>query len=223
MIAVRAPLAVASAAAGAAEALVALADAVRPFGPWAGTLVAAAGLAALAVATRFRRPLAVLGGAALGVLAAFALRGRLAAHLGLSVAPAALVAAVAGGAACGLWPWAFPVAAGALPGALLGGTVPLAGRALLGAAAGAALGGVVGAAFARVVGAAFAAGAGGALAAVGLAVALDGHPLAREIARRPFALAAVALVLAIAGAAFQLSRRDPAPAREAPPLRPPEG
>lgn len=201
-----------------AEALVAAADALRPVGAWAGMLVAAVGLAALAVATRFRRPLAVLGGIALGALAAFALRGRLAANLGLSLTPTAAIAAAAGGAVCGLSPAAFPIAAGALPGALLGSTVPFFGSAVLGAGAGGALGAIVGAAFARVVGAAFASALGGALATVGLAVALGGHPLAREIAGRPFALAAVTLVLAIAGASFQLARREPA-GRYAPPPR----
>jgi hypothetical protein len=202
----------------AAEALVSAVDAARPLGAWAGALVAVVGFASLAVATRFRSPLAVVGGAALGAVAAAALRGRLAANLGLSYVPAAAVATAVGGVACALRPALFPVAAGALPGALLGGTVPLAGSALLGAAAGAALGAVVGAAFARVVGAAFASALGAALATVGLAVALDGYPLAREIAARPFALAGVALVLAVAGAAFQLARRDPV-RRYAPPPR----
>jgi di/tricarboxylate transporter len=80
---------------------------------------------------------------------------------------------------------------------------------------------VVGAAFARPVAAAFASAIGGALLVVGFAAAFGAHPLVRDVAARPFALAALALVLAIAGAAFQLSRPEPERGG-APPLRPPD-
>lgn len=124
----------------------------------------------------------------------------------------AFVGAAAGGVACGRYPWAFPVAAGALPAALLGATVPLGGRAAFGAGAGALLGGIVGLAFARFVAAAFASAVGGVLLAAGAVAAAAPRPLARELAAHPFALAALALVCAIAGTAYQLARAGAPPA-----------
>jgi hypothetical protein len=114
-------------------------------------------------------------------------------------------------------PGAFPFAAGALPVALVGAEVPLAGRAVVGAAAGALLLGLAGLALGRVVSAAFASLCGGALLAAGVVAAFGKAPFARELAERPAALAGAALVLAVAGAAFQLAR-----SREAPGARSPE-
>jgi hypothetical protein len=113
-------------------------------------------------------------------------------------------------------PIAFPFAAAALPGALLGALVPLAGRATLGAAAGALVAGVVGATLARLVAAAFASACGGVLLGLGLLAAFGRTPLAGELADRPAALAGFAVVLAIAGATFQLARTPEAPADRSP-------
>jgi hypothetical protein len=168
----------------------------------------------------------VVGGAGVGALAGLALRDFAAAHLGLSPVLTVAVGAATAGVGCGIYPWAFPIAAGALPGALLGHTVPLMGRALLGAAAGALIGAAIGAGFARVVAAAFASVVGGAALAIGLVLAFGAWPPVQALAGRPIALAAVTLVAAVAGSAFQLGRgdgrRDRRPSGAPPPLRAPD-
>jgi hypothetical protein len=215
------PLAIADGVSGRiADAVVGLgvaAETVRRHGPWTGALLVLAGAAALTLSARSRHGLAVLGGAALGALAALAARSWIAAHVGLSPGAAAAIGAAAGAAAGGAWPGAFPFAAGAVPGAILGAGVPLSGRAILGAAAGAAVGGVVGLAAGRATVTALASIAGGALVAVGGVALLGGRPIAAELAARPFALAAVAIVLGIAGAAYQISRGAGSPPRGQPP------
>jgi hypothetical protein len=192
----------------AAEILAGLADLaarVLPLGLALGAPLALAGLAALVAGTRRRRPLAVLGLAAVGALAGVVLRGLLAAHLGLSAGAAVATLAAAGALAGGLAPAALPFAVAALPGALAGAQLPLGGRAAYGAAAGALAAGIVGLLLARVVVAA-AAGLGGGLAlALGLLASFHGDPLARELAGRPAIVVGFALVLGIAGAALQLS------------------
>jgi hypothetical protein len=207
----------------ALAALAAAAESTRPLGPWGGLLLVGVGLAALTVATRFPRPLAVLGGAIVGALAALAGGGALQTRLDLSPAVSAGLLATIGALGCGAYPAWFPFVAGAVPGALLGGSVPLAGSAAVGAAAGGALGGAVGALIGRGVVAVFACLVGGCLLAVGLVTLFQGHPLAGELTSRPFALGAVALVPAIAGAAFQLSRPHRAPVHGPPPLQEPDG
>lgn len=207
--------------ADAVAGLGAAAGAVRALGPWTGALLVLVGAAALTLPARSRQGLGVLGGVALGAVAALAARGWIAAHLGLSPAPAALLGAAAGAAAGGAWPKAFPFAAGAVPGAVLGAGVPLSGRAILGAAAGAAIGGVVGLAAGRPAAIALASLAGGALVAVGGVALLGARPLAAELAARPFALAAIAVVLGVAGAAYQIARDAGARGRAEQPLEPP--
>lgn len=205
--------------ADAVAGLGAAADAARAHGPWTGALAVLVGVAALALAGRSRAGLAVIGGAALGAVAALAARGWIAAHVGLSRGWAAALAAAIGAAAGGAWPGAFPLLAGAIPGAILGAGVPLSGRAYVGAAAGAVVGGVVGLAAGRAAATALACLAGGALVAVGGVALLGARPIAGELVAHPFALAAVAIVLAIAGAAYQLSSPPSGPARA--PLAPP--
>lgn len=186
-------------------ALADLAERVLAAGLPLGLPLVAAGLAALTVGTRRRRALAVGGLAAVGALAAVALRGLLAAHLGLSLVPAAAGLALAGAVLGGVMPGAFPFAAAALPGAVAGAQLPLAGRAAMGAAAGALVAGLLGLALARIV-AAVAASLGGALLlALGLLGCFRATPLALELAGRPAAVAGFALVVGIAGAALQLS------------------
>jgi hypothetical protein len=181
------------------------ADAVRAHGPWAGAVLVLAGVAALTVSARSPRTVAVVGGAILGALSAVALRGWIAAHVGLSPAVAVTLGG-AGGAGAGLaFPAALPFLAGAVPGAILGAGVPLSGRAALGAAAGGALGGVVGLAAGRAIATVVAALLGGALVAVGGVALLGTRAIAAELAGRPFALAAIAVVLAVAGGAYQLA------------------
>ncbi len=205
--------------ADAVAGLGAAAEAVRAWGPWTGALLVLAGAAALTVSARSRHVLAVLGGAALCACAALAARGWLAAHLGLSPGAAAALGSAAGAAFGAAWPAAFPFAAGAVPGAVLGAGVPLSGRAFLGAAAGAVVGGVVGLAVGRPAATALASLAGGALVAVGGVAMVGPRPIAAELAGRPFALAAMAIVLGIGGAAYQIAR-VPGGAREARAARP---
>jgi hypothetical protein len=194
----------------------ALAGAVLPLGAPAGAALALAGLVALTVATRRRRILAAAGGAAVGALAALALRGWLSDHLAMRSAASVPALAAAGALGCAAIPWAFPFAAAALPGALLGALVPLAGRPELGAGIAAAIAGVLGLTLARLVSAAFASLCGGLLLALGLLAAFGRTPLARELADRPAAVAAFALVFGVAGAVFQLSRSPAAPADRSP-------
>jgi hypothetical protein len=195
-------------------------EAVRSLGAWAGALLVLLGVATLTVATRFARPLAAWGGAVLGAIGALALHRPIQAHLGAAPHLAAAVGALAAGLAFGAFPAAFPFAVGALPGALVGLAVPLAGSAALGAGAGVLVGGIVGMAAARVVKAGFASLTGGLLVAVGLAAAAGARPLGRELAARPFVLAGLAIVLGIAGAAFQMGREEAAPGPA--PLRDPD-
>lgn len=201
------------------DAVAALADAsaaLRPFGPWAGALVLAAGIAALTVGARHGRVLAVWGGAAVGSLAAVGLQRPIQAGLGIGPSIAVWACALAVAAGCGIFPRAFTFVAGALPGALLGAEV-LGGA--VGPVAGGLLGGIAGVAVGRLVTAAFASFTGGALAALGLSAALAPWAFGRELGARPFALAAVALVLGIAGTAFQ-ARSGPVRRPPPPPLPP---
>ena len=198
-----------------------LAARVQTLGLALGAPLALAGLALLAAGTRQRRALAAVGLAAVGALAALLLRRPLAAHLGLS--PGVAAAACAGAGAIGglLVPAALPFGLAALPGALAGSHLPLGGRAEVGAAAGALAAGIVGLLLARVVTAA-AAGLGGGLAlALGLLGCFRTESLARELAGRPAAVLAFALVVGIAGAALQLARAGAATSPAGPAARSP--
>lgn len=191
-------------------ALVRLVLVARAFGVLAGIALALAGVAALTLADRFRRPTAALGGALTGALGGLALRALLAGRLDLSPALAAGVAAAAVGLAGALVPAAFPAAAGALAGGLIGVHVPLAGRAELGAAAAGLVGAALALLGARAVTVGLAVSAGGVALGAGLLALGGAHPLAVELAGRPFPLLGFALVAAVAGGAFQLSREAPA-------------
>lgn len=196
----------------AVSALGRVAALARGAGPLPGATAALAGVLVLALAGRFRRVLAGLGGAAVGALAALALRSSVAAHVGLSpVVSVPLLTAVAA-AGCALFPAAFPFLAGALPGALLGVHAPIAGRAAMGGAVGGLAAGVVALVFARPVGVAVVSLLGGLLLALGLVAIAGRSQLGAELTAHPFALLAVAVVTGIAGAAFQLARGE-APSR----------
>jgi hypothetical protein len=212
-----APLAATATATRLGDAVSALADAaaaLRPIGPWGGVLVTAAGIAALTVGARHARVVAAWGGAEAGALAVLALHRPIEAHLGLSPAVAVCVGGAAVGVACGAFPAGFPFAAGALIGAFLGGEIVVD---LIGVVAGALVGGLAGVALGRLITAAFASFTGGVLAALGLATAFAWVSLAREMAARPFALAGMALVLGIAGTAYQAGRPPPPPQQPPPP------
>lgn len=199
------------------EALSAAAEAARTLGLAAGVAISIAALAALTVAWRFGRLLAALGGAAVGVLGALAAHEAIRVHLGIAPAIGAAIGAAAVGLACARSPRLFPFAAGALGGAFLGAALPLGGRGALWAAAGGLLGGFASLMAGRTVAASFASAIGGVLLPVGLVAIFGGHSLAREAAGRPAALLAVAVVAAIAGAAFQIGREEPPPP---PPISP---
>jgi hypothetical protein len=218
MKALQSILSLAMRALDAAGGLGRIAEILRDRGLAVAAAAAVVGLVALTVAGRFPRGLAFAGGAVLGALAAVGLRAPLATHVGASLAVAAPLLAVVTAAACALTPRAFPVAIGAVPGLLLGLQVPLAGRAEIGGAVGALVLGAVALLFARPVAIGFACALGGLLAATA-AVALGGaRPLARDLVAHPLAILAFALVLAIAGAAYQLARgEDPARASGVPP------
>ncbi len=201
----------------AVDAVGAVAHVMRAAGPARGVAVLVAGVLLLTVAGRIPRVLAGVGGALVGALAAIAAQRALALGLGLSPTVAVPVSAVVLGGACAAFPPLYPVAVGALPGALLGVHVPVGGRAAFGAAAGGLAAGLVALVFGRGVSVLFASLAGGLCVALGAVALFARHVLAAELTARPFALLAVALVLGVAGAAFQLSQEEPVPrARLAP-------
>jgi hypothetical protein len=161
------------------------------------------GAVLLAAADRLRRPVALLGGAAVGALAAHAARAALPGAL--SPAGWAWVAAILCGGGAALAPAAFPALAGALAGALLGAHVPVAGKPALGAFIAAAVGAALFSVGARTVAAVLASVAGGLAVGVGLVVLAGGREIGVELATSPFVLLGIAVVLGIAGAAFQLA------------------
>jgi len=173
--------------------------------PWpVGALLFALGLVELAAGARLRRPVAVVGAAAVGSLAASVFREALGALTGLSEGALRGVAAAAAGGLCAAFPPLFPAAAGALPGALLAAALaPEPQRPLalgLGAAAGAACGLVA----ARPVAALVAASIGAWAASLGVAGLLRHAGARPRMDAHPAAVLAVAIVLAVAGFAFQL-------------------
>jgi hypothetical protein len=192
--------------------------------PWAA-LVVGVGVLFLLHGARRRTVLAVPGGAILGLVAARVV-------LGWLDGPATadwrllLVAAVAVGVLCGGWPPLFPVLALALPGALIGAALGVAGRAWLGAAVGGAAGAALGALLREWVAAISAGGIGASGVLAGAIGLLANRPVVAEATERPLALAAAWGVLAVAGAAFHAGRAWPRGGRAAKgsgdPLEPPE-
>jgi hypothetical protein len=187
----------------ALDALAQLVARLRGMGVLAGIGLVVVGVALLAAADRLRRPVAFLGGAAVGALAVMAVR---------SVVPGALGAAAWGwavaavcGAVSAAAPPAFPALAGALVGALLGLHVPVAGKPFLGALLAGAVGAALLAVSARSVAAILASLTGGLALGIGLVTLAGGREIAPELASRPLVLLGFAVVTGIAGAAFQLS------------------
>ncbi|HEY7723880.1 MAG TPA: hypothetical protein VH880_01000 [Anaeromyxobacteraceae bacterium] len=170
-------------------------------------LLFAAGALLLLFGARRREPVAALGGAALGWLGGYAAAGAL--ELGGKVA-GPLGAAILGGGALA-FPPLFPLAAGAVPGALAGSRFPVAGHPALGAAIGLLLLGGLALLGARLVAAA-AAGLLGAAACGAALAGLSRHlPELRPLVDRPALLLALVVVLAVAGAAYQSPAAWPAP------------
>lgn len=177
-----------------------LAGPLRPLPLWAHGLLLAAGLAVAAGGARWRRPVALAGGAATGWLAGMAAAGLL--ELPARVLPPIGAALLAG---AGLMiPSVFPFAAGALPGAFVGARLGLPGGPLAGASIGLLLLGGLGLLAARLLAAAAAGLAGGALAGLALLAASRHVPELRLLEERPVLLAALVLLLAVSGAAFQV-------------------
>ncbi len=166
--------------------------------PWVLGLLAALGALALLFGARRRRPVAAIGGAAMGWLAALAAAGAL--QLSSNWGPWG--AAVLGTAALAL-PSAFPFAAGGLLGALAGALLPVPGQGPLAASIGLFLLGGFGVLAARPI-AALAAGTAGAAVLAAAAAGASRHlPWLAPLAERPTLLWALFVVLAVTGTAFQ--------------------
>ncbi len=177
--------------------------------PWpvaAGSLLA--GAAVLGFGARARRPLAVAGGGLVGLAAGAAVAGWMGGWVGAPTLLVAALGALALAALAGLFPPIFIFAAGALPGALIGATLPGPGQPWYGLL-GLAVGGLLALGFARWVAAVAAAGLGAALLAVGLLGAAAQWPPAQALASHPLPLVTVLAVLTVAGAAFQHARAWP--------------
>jgi MFS family permease len=195
-----------------------LSEAAQEFSGWTAALAAevarapwpvaaallALGLVQLALGGRPRRPVAVIGGAAIAALGGSLFQAPLGQLTGLSAQAIRGVAAAAGGSVCGAFPILFPIAAGSLPGALAAAALaPEAQRPFalaLGAAAGAAGGWVL----ARWVAAAVAASSGAWAVSLGLAGALQHLGAGLKVAAHPAFLLATTAVLGVAGFAYQL-------------------
>jgi hypothetical protein len=181
--------------------------------PWAA-LLAGVGVIFLLHGARRRIVLAFPGGAVIGLVAArvvvTAMDGP-----GAAVHEEILwISAGVGALLCAGWPPIFPVLALALPGALAGGLLTLAGRAWLGALAGCAVGGGIGALLREWVACLAAGGIGAAAVVAGALGLLARWPLARkpiavELVEHPMALLAPWAVLTVAGAAFHAGRAWP--------------
>lgn len=182
-------------------------ESLRSLPGWTGWVLAAAGLWALLLATRFRRPAALAGAAFWTAVAVHLASGLLQGRTGLS--PPVMIGGAAAllGLAALLVPPIFPALAGALAGA---GLAALSGKAAaIGVAAG--LGLVAGLLLQRFFAAAAAALMGAFALAASFFLLVRGEP-ATLLARHPVVSFGLACVLAVAGTAFQHARAWPTPA-----------
>jgi hypothetical protein len=168
---------------------------------WALAVLLALGGFVLAAGARWRRPVAAVGGSGAGALAGVGVAGL----LGLSAGVLPAIGALALGGAALAVPSLFPFFAGALPGAFLGAMAMPGGASWLGAVIVSFLFGGLGLLGARLVAAATAGAAGAGLVGAALLGAASRLPALAPLARWPVLLAGLLTVLAIAGAAFQLS------------------
>jgi hypothetical protein len=162
-----------------------------------------AGMGALLFGARARRPVAALGAASVAAAAASWLGAPLGSALGLSSSMLAVSSAAVAGALAALLPPIFPVLAGALPGALLADLLAPTDRRLEVLVIGAVLGAVAGFLSARLVASVIASSLGAMAVAVGATGALLATTVGRALHDHPVAILAIALILAVAGAAFQ--------------------
>jgi hypothetical protein len=192
---------------GAAERLAALlprAAASLTRGSWpAAVVMLGLGVALLVAGARLGRVLAAAGAAGVGWLAGSLLTPSFQLWNLPPETPAWAAALMLGVLALGA-PEVFSVALGAIPGALLGMQVAVAGRAWVGGFAGAVVLALVALWLRKLVLAATAAGAGAALVLVALVALSARVPRLAALAQRPLLVAATAGVLAVAGAAYQL-------------------
>lgn len=172
---------------------------LRPLPLWALALLAAGGLAVLLAGARWRRPLALVGGAAVGFLSGTAAAGA----LGLPGGIFPLLGAVVLGVAALLLPALYPFGAGALLGALLGARLPVPGHGVVAAGIGLFLAGGLALLGARLLAAATAGAVGAALVGAALVGSSRAFPGLSLLTERPVLLAGLVLVLAISGTAFQ--------------------
>ncbi len=190
--------------------------------PWPAAVGAAvAGVVALGFGARARRPLAVAGGALIGVAAGTALSGWMGGWLAVPGLLSGAAGALALGVVSGIYPPLFIFAAGALPGALIGATLPQVGQPWYGLL-GLAIGGLTALGLARWVAAVAAAGLGAALLALGLLAVAGDWPPTRVLAAHPLALVALLAVLTVSGAAFQHATAWRLPARRIADETPPD-
>lgn len=174
--------------------------------PEAG-LLAVSGLLLLVAGARSRRVVGAVGGAGVGALAALAAAGWVQARWPEVPRPAlAAAGAAALGVLGGLWPHLFVLAAGALPGAVLGVAVPVAERPLVGLAVGAAALGGLALVAAELTAVAVAAALGAGLLGGAVLALLGPRPEAEALAARPFVLLAWLVLVGAAGGALQWGR-----------------
>jgi hypothetical protein len=168
--------------------------------------VIVAGVVALLFGARARRPVAALGAASVAAAAASWLGAPLGSALGLSPSALAVSSAAAAGALAALLPPIFPALAGALPGSLLADLLAPSDRRLEVLAVGAILGGVAGFLAARLVASMLASLVGALAVVVGATGALLPTTVGRALHDHPVAILGAAVILAVAGAAFQYPR-----------------
>lgn len=169
-------------------------------------VVVAAGLLVLLFGARARRPIAALGAAGLGAIAAGVLRSRLGSAADVSPTLLAVAGAGMAGALAALVPLAFPAIAGALPAALAAEILAPAENHLVALAIGAVAGAAVGILLARLVASLAAAAAGAVAVTVGVAGALHATAVGKALLGHPVSLLAVVVLLTVSGAAFQFPR-----------------
>ena len=170
----------------------------------AALLVGLAGVALLIAGIRLGRILAAGGSAAIGYLAGLALAPGFDLWNLPAATPAFAAAAVLGLLALAS-PELYPVMLGLVPGALLGSRISLAGSAWLGAAAGGLVLALLAVLLRRIVLAATAAAAGAALVATALLALSRLSPALAMLGQRPKMVAGLAVLLAVASTAFQVS------------------
>jgi hypothetical protein len=166
-----------------------------------------AGALLLAVGARHRRFIGVVGGGAVGALAALAAGGWLRTRWPGLPLPALVASAAAGLAVLGgLFPPIFVCLTGALPGAVLGVAAPIADQPLYGLVAGAAALGALALWGPELVAVAVASTLGAGLLGGALLAAAGPRPEVSALAARPFLLLAWLVVVGAAGGALQLGQ-----------------